>query len=306
MASLPETPPAWGEGLFENENDLEVIRYLDREMGVNDLEHKANTATATGREKGTNDGVAALRYSVYAPSCSNKDAAEAVKKHLDAGALKLMCTKMVACYFNPLKPSDYTCHGHLAIILGACAMTLGCKLDGIPGYKMFFGSYSSFLGGIYEPAPLMDKAKGQMHKALYEVMIARVAAGITTPLHKEKFAGNGQGMMGGLPIGYKSARDSAKAPLVGMAMSMVGPCDKEDMGYGGHAGCAGQGCGRGQVVNGGGLLQCGKCGEVKYCSRECQKKDWRRHKVCCRTPEDTTEMKEERAKWMNMFYYDPK
>lgn len=29
------------------------------------------------------------------------------------------------------------------------------------------------------------------------------------------------------------------------------------------------------------LLLCGKCNEQRYCSRECQKAHWSRHKKCC-------------------------
>eukprot|EP00034_Subulatomonas_tetraspora_P001282 GABW01001584.1.p1 GENE.GABW01001584.1~~GABW01001584.1.p1 ORF type:complete len:102 (-),score=8.09 GABW01001584.1:15-320(-) len=34
--------------------------------------------------------------------------------------------------------------------------------------------------------------------------------------------------------------------------------------------------------------RCGKCMIAKYCSRECQAKDWKRHKSKCRTEEEDT------------------
>ena len=41
-------------------------------------------------------------------------------------------------------------------------------------------------------------------------------------------------------------------------------------------------CGRDKAKNGTGLLSCGRCREVKYCSVECQRKDWKKHKSNCR------------------------
>ena len=29
------------------------------------------------------------------------------------------------------------------------------------------------------------------------------------------------------------------------------------------------------------LVNCGKCKNIYYCSRECQKTDWKRHKIRC-------------------------
>ena len=41
------------------------------------------------------------------------------------------------------------------------------------------------------------------------------------------------------------------------------------------------GCGVGREP-GEELMQCGKCKKQKYCSAECQKKDWKEHKIFCR------------------------
>ncbi|KAK5117762.1 hypothetical protein LTR85_008737 [Meristemomyces frigidus] len=329
MASTCEIP-AWGEGLFQNKNDVDVVNYLNREMGVVELEQRARKVAAEGKKgSNSNDGpdAAEVRYSVYARFCSSEEAIEAVRKHLDAGPLAQMCAKMVARFFNPLKLSDYTCKGHLPVLLGACAMSLGCKLDGIPGYKMYSNTYREFLSGIYEPAPFMDKAMEQMYSALHgpvayvdgtpydfgsltcaEVVAARAAKGITTPLTREK--SSGEAYMGGLPVGYKTSRGLGKAPLGGMAFRIIGPSSsKVDMGYhdSDKGRCARKGCGRKQPRDGGAekLLQCGKCKDVEYCGKACQKEDWKRHKGCCRTPEDARSMREEGEKWENLFYYHP-
>ncbi|KAI1085187.1 hypothetical protein F5B20DRAFT_589950 [Whalleya microplaca] len=41
-------------------------------------------------------------------------------------------------------------------------------------------------------------------------------------------------------------------------------------------------CGKRETEEGGELLSCGRCKEVKYCSRECQKNDWKLHKLACK------------------------
>jgi hypothetical protein len=40
-------------------------------------------------------------------------------------------------------------------------------------------------------------------------------------------------------------------------------------------------CGRGEAKEGGKLLMCTRCKKVKYCSKECQKGDWKTHRMEC-------------------------
>jgi MYND finger len=40
-------------------------------------------------------------------------------------------------------------------------------------------------------------------------------------------------------------------------------------------------CGKEKKVDGSGLLSCARCQRVKYCSRECQRADWKEHKGVC-------------------------
>ncbi|KIW10340.1 hypothetical protein PV08_11302 [Exophiala spinifera] len=40
-------------------------------------------------------------------------------------------------------------------------------------------------------------------------------------------------------------------------------------------------CGRDEAVNGSGLLSCARCRKVRYCSKECQRVDWKKHKANC-------------------------
>ena len=43
-----------------------------------------------------------------------------------------------------------------------------------------------------------------------------------------------------------------------------------------RAGCAAVGCASEEASS-----VCGRCGAVRYCSRECQRTDWKAHKPAC-------------------------
>jgi hypothetical protein len=40
-------------------------------------------------------------------------------------------------------------------------------------------------------------------------------------------------------------------------------------------------CDRDRSRNGTALLKCAKCHDAKYCSAECQRTDWKKHKAVC-------------------------
>ncbi|CAG7946889.1 unnamed protein product [Penicillium nalgiovense] len=41
-------------------------------------------------------------------------------------------------------------------------------------------------------------------------------------------------------------------------------------------------CGKDKGSNGSGLMACSRCHKAKYCSRDCQKTDWKKHKMVCK------------------------
>lgn len=251
------------------------------------------------------------RYTIDARGCSRDEAIAFVRKHLDDGRLAKMCEKMAARFCNPMKKTDYTCHGHTLVILGACAMSLGCKFTGLPGYGTIFPKFRELLLSIYETAPLMDKAKEEMYDALQNCqdgqpgeftgktslhfITERAAANIRTSLTQESFWG--KTYTGGRPDSYKSTRGAGKAPYGGIMVAVQGPITKTDL-YGASEihGCGS--CGKKTDS----LSQCGKCKDIKYCGKNCQRADWKRHKGCCRTPEDWKDMAENPKKWLNEFY----
>jgi len=68
-----------------------------------------------------------------------------------------------------------------------------------------------------------------------------------------------------------------------------------------------KGCGKSNddLEEGTKLLKCGKCKEMSYCSKECQKGHWAKHKATCKKPEKRQEEEQARAgpggiQWLNV------
>ena len=281
----------FGEGVFENDAALRAVTYLDELAGVDKLKP---IASANGEK---------ITYSVYAKQCSTPEAAGKVSDHLDSGVLHKLTAKMVANYFNPLSVQEYTCFGFVPVILGACAMSHGCRtLYDAPGYRMFLAKYREMLIGIFETAPMMDAAKEQMKKALtgpdgFNPGTAIDFAHFARPSNHSPCDDKDACisiMIGGVPAGY----DFKYKHGAGQVMHMIGPCSGDDMGYSEDKKLCG-GC----EMYHGKSLSCSRCKDQVYCSKACQRKDFSRHKVVCRTPEDAKQMmKDEFPKWMNTFY----
>jgi hypothetical protein len=280
-----------GEGLFENDGALVAVAHLDE---LADLDKLTPTTTANGGK---------VVYSLYAADCSSDEARDLVRSHLDSGVLHKLTARMISNYFNPLKMRDYTCGGFVPVILGAYAMSHGCRtLYTAPGYDIFFKTYKDFLIGALPCAPLMDAAKEQMTKALHGPhgfepgtpidfkRFARPTNYLPSPMGDACFAR----MLGGAPVGYKPAFE--KGGSDDERCATVGPCMKEHMAYSEDP----KRCGSAPCKADHATLVCSKCKVQVYCSKECQRKDFHRHKVCCRTPEVAESMKD-KGLWNNMF-----
>ncbi|KAK5693004.1 hypothetical protein LTR97_010480 [Elasticomyces elasticus] len=99
-------------------------------------------------------------------------------------------------------------------------------------------------------------------------------------------------MLGGVSAGYEDEYEPQ-----GEAISVIGPCSKGRLEYGSDTECGG--CQKKLKKD----FRCSKCQDQKYCSRECQRKDFRRHKTVCRTPEDREAMfGKSSSMWMHTYY----
>lgn len=205
------------------------------------------------------------------------DAQEEIRNHLDSGVLaKLFAVKEK----EMLKPPKHAwMPGYAFILLGACAMTLGCRIP--ERYKLSMRKH-------FLHVDLMETAERQISKAL-----------------------NGpEGYQDGVPYRFEVPEDvqaaheaemearEARAKATGGFVMMNVPSpgglfagppknkslrDAMDEAKFGDAGCGG--CGAAEKDDGGDLLRCGKCKKRGYCGAECQKEHWKLHKKFCKSAE---------------------
>jgi len=225
-----------------------------------------------------------IYYSIYGNRCSAPDL---VREHLDSGVLSKMITQKDATLLAiPTKDRELEFHlqdpCYVYVLLGACAMTLGCQLP---------EPYLAMLKKVYTEGGLMPDALKQIKKALF----------------------GPDGYTNGIPYDFESKdlvetansadhRDEKPSRFGFFGMNVPSPGGLFNTGMGSSSTsviikelregrnypntCAG--CGVGPVsgsfnsASGGrGLLVCSRCKDRKYCSVGCQKKHWKVHKKVC-------------------------
>jgi hypothetical protein len=133
-----------------------MVGDLGHEAGLTKLEEYAQAAAkAAGRSEKEVQGI---YYSLYGGS-----APDVVRKHLNSGVLaKMIAEKEEAMLAIPTKDDELRnclqdpCYTY--VLLGACAMTLGCHLP---------ESYLAMLKKVYTEGGLMPDALNQMKQALF-------------------------------------------------------------------------------------------------------------------------------------------
>jgi hypothetical protein len=239
------------------------------------MEEAQSLAKAAGKdEKGVDD----IHYSIYARCCSNLDL---VRKHLDSGLLvKMIAKKEATMLAIPTKERELEfalqdpCYVY--VLLGACAMTLGCQLP---------ECYIAMLKKVYAEGGLMPDALKQIKKALagpngyrngepydFESKSLVETANSNDGKVENNFGFFGMNVPspGGLfDTGMGSSSTSA---MIKDLRDKHNKHNKPNV-------CAG--CGTDSAKDGQNLLVCSRCKDRKYCSLECQKLHWKVHKKLC-------------------------
>ena len=167
------------------------------------------------------------------------------------------------------------------VLLGACAISLGCTLP---------SAFKDCLKKNYKSVGLMRDAVKQMDKAL------NGPDGFTdgTPYEFDSAGLDETVMRGGPPdedLMYPGSNmlnvqsPFGLPPLSGKDLRDI----KDRIQEGKHGDDACGGCGAKGGQNGGTLLSCSKCKKRKYCGKECQKGHWKLHKKVCKMPEEGKE-----------------
>ena len=304
---------AWGYGLFQSDHDYEIVDEFTKDIGLVELEKKIKgtnystppplpnfdmvwaadlgRARYVGRQSTQNavnggkpEAERHLNYCMYAPFCSDP---ETVRKHVDSGRLATMLAekenKMFSADAKVKASASRAGDGYDYILLGACAMSLGCK---IPEH------HKSVMRKVYTSVGFLQEGVEQMSKALngpkpyqdgkpydfgsLDLHNAMKLANITRQPNDAGVIGMNAPGPGTIfyapPHGATDEFNELRAKFAELSF---GPdaCNR---------------CGAKQSKDGAALLTCSRCRERKYCSIQCQKEHWKAgHKSFCKAASTT-------------------
>ena len=257
-------------GLFQSDHDLDMVGDFEHEAGLEKLEEAAIAeAKAAGK---TDEEIKGIYYTMY----GGGSAQDVIRRHLDSGVLLELIEKWQAKLLAVPEEFQFFDPCYEYVLLGACAMTLGCTLP---------ESYLSMLKRVYTEGGLMPDALKQMKKALF----------------------GPDGFENGTPYDFESeglletaASSTAEpGPLGWVGLNVIGPGGFWNTGMGDSttssiikelrsqhnrpSACGS--CGTEEGKDGGALFVCSRCKARKYCGPACQKSHWKVHKKICELAE---------------------
>ncbi|KAK5736233.1 hypothetical protein LTR17_007573 [Elasticomyces elasticus] len=294
--------PTWGEGgILQWFEDHTVLMNLDDEANVRDLMSRLHTPLLQQEPKAETN-----RYSLYREYCYGEERSEIMRRYLDSGVLKLLTDK----YLEMLKKGEQHPKGfrigHILVLLAAGALSRGATLPIELGNAL----PKLLKDPNVHPKPL---ARKQMQKALQEYVqgtpydfgnetMGEASIKASKGLRKTKLKTTFVGVFEQVTIVSFEGESPNINNQVGDIIASIGPPENTGIGYASWdfkaAGIPN--CWRYDVCGGCGkkasatvvLSSCGRCKERKYCSKECQKKNFKMHKmVCSRSEEVMAELK---------------
>lgn len=252
-------------------------------MGVNKLQEELEAAArAAGKSE---EDVNNIYLDIRGVGCHS----DVVRKHLNSGALadciKVWETKMLAIPNGSEDDDDfYDMRGpcYTYILLGACAMELGCHLP---------ESFLDMLKIVYTEGGFLAEALEQLHKALfgpdgfkngqpYDFESKGLIDTMSDAMSSDAMGGPGS-MFGPSrsnsidPTILKELRDKSGTNSVYSTILKELRDKRHNPGV-----CAE--CSASHGEGGSALLLCARCKDRKYCSSVCQKKHWKIHKKLCK------------------------
>ena len=260
--------------MLQGGKDYEIVRVIDEALGLRELRAKVNGAAGIKTKYPPN------RFSVQAEHCYHPKSIEVVRKYLDSGVL--------AEYFNELYHKTDRCwDGHdyrRYHVLVACAMTLGCTIPDRVMNEMYGMQSPVYIKAIKTRSPewvLPRLATIQIRQAL-----ASCTAGVPYDFGNKTML---EATTGSMFPGETTLKNVGSQKIIetktktGMVIpQFIGPPTDDEIGlkpiYANHL-CGG--CGKTQKEDGKDLEWCARCKDRKYCSKGCQKKHWKVHKIIC-------------------------
>ena len=259
---------------------LRIVRTIDEALGLRELRAKVNGKAGIKAKYPPN------RFSIQAELCYHPKSIEVVRKYLDSGVLSDYIAQHLENGNRCWTGEDYRRY----TVLIACAMTLGCNIPDRVRETMEKMQRPVYLKNLKQKYPqwaLKPLANIQLKEALEDYVDGEpYDFGNTTML---------EASINRMFPGTTTVRDIGHSKMVEIKQKsgniiphIVGPPDDEEIGlkpiYPNHL-CAT--CGSSEMKEGeGALLVCSRCHDRKYCSKECQKRHWKMHKVICTKPAD--------------------
>ncbi|KAK4894490.1 hypothetical protein LTR27_007376 [Elasticomyces elasticus] len=317
MSSAPL--PTWGEGgILQWREDHTVTMNLDDEANLRDLMARLHTPLLQQVPKALVN-----RYSLYREYCFGEESSEIVRKYLDSGVSKLLADRYLDVLKKGEKHSKGFRIGHILIILAAGVLSHGATLpielkNALPILvRICLASLEAVLFSLELTRPVQLKdpaahthplARQQMQKALLDFV-----QGTPYDFGNETMDESRLKRMLGLRktklsthldrvfrettvVSFEGETPNEIYDGVEDVLATAGPPENVNMGFNVPPGgkpdhtttwqynvCGG--CGKKESAAMG-LLLCGRCKERKYCSKECQKRNFKYHKVVCSRPEE--------------------
>ncbi|KAK4963726.1 hypothetical protein LTR10_001357 [Elasticomyces elasticus] len=277
---------AWGLGLFQSDDDFDIVDDLSEEAGFpqritgkqgNHIIGLKTTANGKKFVCHLSDDLAKNRLSIYADNNKSQATKVAIREHLDGGKLQELIDKYTTKYHAKEEeafPAPES--GYILCILGACAMTLGCKLP---------ASFKAELRALYPAVFHLSEAQDQLKKALdgpggfqdgtpYDFG----SVGLQELMTSKKADAECKRGIFGMNVGGQFTLFAPKPPPadLGVKARVKMELITEE---GKHPRDACGQCGKSTTEDGKAMLVCSRCKERKYCSKECQVAHWPLHKA---------------------------
>lgn len=270
-----------GTGILQTGREYDIVNALDEELGLRELRAKVNGKAGITEDSTPN------RFSINAEFCYGSRSIEIMRKYLDSGVLEDYLHQRFFKTDRCLTGGD----AQTVATIGACAISLGSQLPEKLAHHLELMMQPAYARHMKEKNPngaMTTRARLQLKEAL-----SAYRPGTRYSYSNKTFLEASMSRM--LPIkGAKVDRvfEAGSSKIIVMKLpngqtlpQVIGPPSDEEVGQTPiHPNHVCGGCGEAQGEKGGELQVCSRCRDRKFCSRECQKKAWKTHKIICSQP----------------------
>lgn len=272
---------AWGYNFFESDHDLDVVCDLDSAAGLDELwkknkervkrdpaQSKDANANTPDDKTGSNEDDDYCELSVYAGHCADINL---VREHLEAGVLRKLIDEKKAKMEtsdedNKMAAFNQSYAVYEFVLLGACAMSTGCKIP---------ADFKELLIKKYRTTELQHDSLHAMQLALgdgpdrykdtpYDFGSKGIVEMANSRDPEEDKKSNLPFIGLNMPAPFGLFSNPKPAPMKEYPANVCGGCGAKDR------------------LEGEPLLSCGKCKVKKYCGRVCQQAHFKQHKRVCK------------------------